>query len=229
MHLGFAILLCAGMVQGTSAGRIADAATATGAVSGTIVDALTGRPVEGAVISDGKQGGTLSDREGRFVLAGLPGETADVIVQHPSYVIFAEPRVPVGSRVEIKLQPSSIQAEPVEIVETREEDLRPMLVRQDPISFSAEFKSSFRGREMKGVYRVCVGKDGKPSLVAALEPAGKADPFVKEGIARGWEYRPLSKPACFLWRVTLRFNAPFQSPFSPQERAPPPAPPILRR
>jgi len=205
------------------------AATLSGNVSGTVLDALTGLPVSGAVVSDGKQGGTLSDREGRFVLGGLPGETADVIVQHPSYVIFAEPRVPIGSRVEIKLQPSSIQAEPVEIVETREEDLRPMLVRQDPISFSPEFKSSFGGSEFRGVYRVCVGKDGKVSLVAALEPAGKADPFVKEGIAKGWEYRALSKPACFLWRVTIRLNTPHQSPFSPQERAPPPGPPILQR
>jgi len=205
------------------------AQVARGSVAGTLLDAVTGLPVSGAVISDGKQGGTLSDREGRFVLAGLPGETADVIVQHPSYVIFAEPRVPIGSRVEIKLQPSSIQAEPIEIVETREEDLRPMLVRQEPISFSPEFKSSFRGREFRGVYRVCVGKDGKVSLVAALEPAGNADPFVKEGIAKGWEYRALSKPACFLWRVTIRLNAPHQSPFSPQERAPPPGPPKIPR
>jgi len=115
----------------------------------------------------------------------------------------------------------------VEIVETREEDLRPMLLRQDPFVFSPEFKFSFRAREMKGVYRVCVGTDGKVTLVAALEPADKADPIVKEGIAKGWAYKPLSRPACFLWRVTLRFNSPRQSPFSPQEPGParPPFPP----
>jgi len=208
--LGLAVFICA--------------AGLTDGVSGRILDGLTGLPVSGAVVSDGRQGGTLTDGEGRFVLAGLQGETADLIVQHPAYVIFAQARVPIGSRVEIKLQPSSIEAEPVEIVETREADLRSMLVRQEPFPFSPEFKSSYRGREMKGVYRVCVGKDGKVSLVAALEPAGSADPFVKEGIAKGWEYRPLAKPACFLWRVTLRFNAQFQSPFSPQERAPPPGP-----
>ena len=205
------------------------AATLTDVVSGRVVDALTGLPVSGAVVSDGKQGGTLTDGQGRFVLSELSGETVDVIVQHPSYVIFAEGRVPLRSRVEIKLQPSSIQAEPIEIVEMREEDLRPMLLRQEPFSFSPEFKSSYRGRELKGLYRVCVAKEGKISLVAALEPAGNADLIVKEGIARGWEYRPLPKPACFLWRVTLRFNSQFQTPFSPQERAPPPAPPRLPR
>jgi hypothetical protein len=51
---------------------------------------------------------------------------------------------------------------------------------------TSEFKFSYRAREMKGVYRVCVGRDGKVSLVAALEPADKADPIVKEGIAKGW-------------------------------------------
>ena len=205
------------------------AAALTGEVSGRVLDALTGLAVSGAVVSDGNEDGTLTDGEGRFVLSGLPGPAADVIVQHPSYLIFAEPRVPLGSRVEIKLRPSSIQVEPIEIVETREEDLRPMLLRQDPFIFSPEFKSGYRGRELKGIYPVCVAKEGKISLVAALEPAGRADPIVKEGIARGWEYKPLPKPACFLWRVTLRFNSQFESPFSPQERAPPTSPPKLPR
>jgi hypothetical protein len=200
-----------------------------GGVSGRIVDALTGLPVRGAVVSDGKEAAALTGSQGEFRLSGLSGATVDVIVQHPSYVIFAQTRVPLGSRVEIKLQPSSIEAEPVEIVETREEDLRPMLLRQEPFVFSPEFKSGYRGRVLTGVYRVCVGKDGQVSLVAALEPAGKADPIVKEGIAKGWAYKPLSKPACFLWRVTLRFNAAHQSPFSPQERVPPPGPPVIRR
>jgi hypothetical protein len=205
------------------------AAALPAAVSGRIVDALTGKPVSGAVVSDGKQAGTLTDEQGRFVLSGLSSGPVDVIVQHPSYVIFADARVPAGSRLEIKLQPSSIEAEPIEIVETREEDLRPMLLRQEPFVFSPEFKSGYRGHEMKGVDRVCVGKDGEVSRVAALQPAGKADQIVKEGIAKGWEYKPLPKPACFLWRVTLRFNAAHQSPFSPQERAPPPEPPFRPR
>jgi hypothetical protein len=59
---------------------------------------------------------------------------------------------------------------------------------------------------LKGLYRVCVAKDGHVSLVAALEPAADADPYVKEGIAQAWEYKPLPKPACFVWRVTLNFN-----------------------
>jgi len=187
-----AALLCTTAIHGTIAGKV--------------VDALTGRPVRGAVVSDGKLAATLTDRQGAFELEGLSGAAIDVIVQHPEYLIFAQPKVPVGTRVEIKLQPTSIQAEPIEIVETREEDLRPMLRAQAPFNFPFKFSFLHHGEVMKGLYRVCVAKDGHISLVAALEPAADADPYVKEGIAQGWEYKPLSKPACFTWRVTLRFN-----------------------
>ena len=102
-------------------------------------------------------------------------------------MIFARASVPLGTRVEIHLRPSAIEAEPIEIVETREEDLRAMLKVQAPFRFPPEFEFRHDGRELKGVYRVCVGKDGRISLVAALNPAGDADPYVKEGIARGWD------------------------------------------
>jgi hypothetical protein len=184
------------------------AATAAppGGVSGTVLDALTGRPVRGAVVSDGKKAVALTDSTGQFQLRDLADGAVDVIVEHPEYIIFARPAVPVGNRVVIRLQPASIKAEPVEIVETREEELRPMLRAQAPFKFPIEFEFLNRGKQLKGVYRVCVGKDGHISLVAALDPAGAADPYVKEGIAQGWEYKPLSKPACFFWRVTLNFN-----------------------
>jgi Carboxypeptidase regulatory-like domain len=212
MVLAIAILLSAEVVQGNVAGRI--------------VDALKGKPVSGAVVSDGQHGGTLTDEEGRFVLSGLSGEAVDVIVQHPSYLLFAEPRVQLGARVEIKLRPSSIQAEAMEIVETREEDLRPMIVRQDKIPLTDELSFLYRGRDVKGVYRVCVGTDGKVSMVAALVPAAKADMAVKAGIARGWEYRALPKPACFVWRVTLRFSGMAKAtPNGPSILPPPAAPP----
>jgi hypothetical protein len=189
-------------------------------IGGQVLDALTGKPVRGAVVSDGKHGGTLTDEDGRFLLTDLSGEKVDLIVQHPSYVILAEPSVPAGTRVQIKLQPSSIQAEPVEIVERSEEDLRPMIVRQDPFKIPAEVATAYQGTDSKGLYRVCVGKDGKVSMVAALAPMrpikgsgptvekanAQADATVKEGIAGGWEYRALLQPACFLWRVTWRFG-----------------------
>jgi hypothetical protein len=215
MLLGVATLLCAEVIHGTVAGRI--------------VDALTGNPVSGAVVTDGKWGGTLTDSQGRFVLSGLAGNGIDVIVQHPAYVVFAQAGVPLGSRIEIKLQPSSIEAEPVEIVETREEDLRPMLLRQDPFYFSPEFRSRHRGGDLKGLYRVCVGKDGNVSMVAALNPAGLADSIVKEGIAKGWAYKPLPKAACFLWRVTLHFGSSrgMRSSPAPEGQYIPPGPPFV--
>ncbi|MFL5279362.1 MAG: carboxypeptidase-like regulatory domain-containing protein, partial [Myxococcales bacterium] len=148
------------------------------AVAGTVLDALTGAPVRGAVVTNGKAATAITDGEGRFQLAGLADARIDVIVQHPSYFIFAQAAVPVGSDVEIRLRPSSIEAEAIEIVETREEDLRPMLLRQDPIVLPPQYTWGIRAFEIKGIYRVCVGKDGKVSLVAALEQAGSADPYV---------------------------------------------------
>jgi carboxypeptidase family protein len=98
MFLGVATLLCAEVIRGSVAGRI--------------VDALTRNPVSGAAVTDGRRGGTLTDSQGRFVLSGPPSNGMDVIVQHPAYVVFAQAGVPLGTRIEIKLQPSSIQAEP---------------------------------------------------------------------------------------------------------------------
>jgi hypothetical protein len=186
-----ASLICAGAIQGS--------------VTGTVFDALTGRPVKGAVVGDGKNAVAITDRQGQFELRDLPGAVIDVIVQHPAYVIFAQVDVSVGSRVEIKVQPSSIEAEQVEIVETREQDLRPMLVRQDPIVFPPGARV-LRSTGKNGVYRVCVGKDGKVSLVTPIVRAGDTDPYVMDGIAKGWEYRALLQPACFYWRVTFKFK-----------------------
>ncbi|MFL5374504.1 MAG: carboxypeptidase-like regulatory domain-containing protein, partial [Myxococcales bacterium] len=55
------------------------------AVAGTVLDALTGAPVRGAVVTNGKAATAITDGEGRFQLAGLADARIDVIVQHPSY------------------------------------------------------------------------------------------------------------------------------------------------
>jgi hypothetical protein len=206
-------------------------AIAAATVSGVVFDALTGAPVHGAVVTDGRLAISITDGQGRFQLAGPGDGPIDVIVQHPSYSIFAQARVPQGTRVEIRLRPSSIEAEPLEIVETREQDLRPMLLRQDPIVLPAHYTWEHSGLvQLKGVYRVCVGTDGKVALVVALQPAGRsADPYIKESIANGWQYKPLAKPACFAWRVTLFLGVPAPNPMSPVESAaPPPDVPVER-
>jgi hypothetical protein len=208
-----AALICAGILSGN--------------VEGTVLDALTGRPVIGAVVTDGKQATTITDAEGRFQLSGLTGRVADVMVQQASYRVFAQPSVPLGTRVEIRLRPASKEAEPIEIVETREEELRPMLKQKEPIRFPTGFEVRHGGQELRGLYRVCVGRDGHIALVAALNPAKDADPYVTEGIARGWEYQPLSRPACFFWRLTLRFAAERGvTKLGPEEQTPPPGSPF---
>jgi len=199
------------------------AALICASLAGTVLDAHTGRPVTGAVVTDRRQATTITDGEGRFQLSGLTGRVADVMVQQASYRIFAQPAVPLGTRLEIRLHPSPAEAEPIEIVETREEELRPMLKLQEPIRFPNEFELRHGGQELRGLYRVCVGKDGRIALVAPLNPAKDADPYVTEGIARGWEYRPLSRPACFFWRLTLRFAAERGvTRLAPEEQTPPP-------
>jgi hypothetical protein len=212
---------------------IAIAIAAATSVGGTILDALTGAPVAGAVVTDGKGATATTDAYGRFQLTTRAETPVDLVVRHPSYVIFGKADVPAGSKVEIRLRPSSIQADALEIVDTREEDLRPYLLRQDPIALPAHYTWQLRTCELKGVYRVCVAKDGKISLVAALEPAGSADPYIKDGIAKGWQYKQLPAPACFNWRVTLRFCRPGASSLSPSARpepqAPPPASPFRQR
>jgi hypothetical protein len=198
-------------------------ALAAATVSGIVLDALTGAPVHGAVVTDGRLAISVSDGQGHFQLAGPGDGPIDVIVQHPSYSIFAQARIPQGTRVEIRLRPSSIEAEPLEIVETREQDLRPMLLRQDPIVFPAHYLWEHSGlTRLTGVFRVCVGTDGKVALIVPLQSAARsADPYIEESIAKGWQYKPLAKPACFAWRVNLFFGVPAPNPTSPIESAPP--------
>ncbi|MFL5415811.1 MAG: carboxypeptidase-like regulatory domain-containing protein [Myxococcales bacterium] len=199
------------------------AALICASLAGTVLDALTGRPVSGAVVTDGKQATTITDGEGRFQLSGLTGRVADVMVQQASYRIFAQPSVPLGTRMEIRLHPSPTEAEPIEVVETREEELRPMVKLQEPIRFPTGFELRHAGQELRGLYRVCVGRNGRIALAAALNPANDADPYVTEGIARGWEYQPLSRPACFFWRMKLRFSSERGvSRLAPEEQMPPP-------
>ncbi|MFL5429093.1 MAG: carboxypeptidase regulatory-like domain-containing protein, partial [Myxococcales bacterium] len=47
------------------------------AVAGTVLDALTGAPVRGAVVTNGKAATAITDGEGRFQLAGLADARID--------------------------------------------------------------------------------------------------------------------------------------------------------
>lgn len=73
-------------------------APATGQVSGTVVDALTGKPIAGAVVAaEGPTAAnwTLSGPNGRFSIARLPSNLYDVYVRAGGYRPREMPWVPV--------------------------------------------------------------------------------------------------------------------------------------
>ncbi|MDH5761012.1 MAG: carboxypeptidase-like regulatory domain-containing protein [Gemmatimonadota bacterium] len=76
--------------------------TASRAVSpsGTVLDALTGTPVPGAVVSLRPSGArVVTDEEGRFSFIDLPGaEVRSLRVTHPD---FQPSEIPLGSQVDI--------------------------------------------------------------------------------------------------------------------------------
>jgi hypothetical protein len=184
-----------------------------GRVQGKLLDAVTDRPVRGAAVIalDGQRElrVALSDERGNFELEALPARALTLVVQHPSYQPFTQPAVAVAAgkttAVEIRVPPSAIEGETVEIVETTEEALHASLIRQEDFLFTAGFERAHAGRELTGRYRVCAGTDGNIALVVPLEPVEDADANVRYGISTGWQYGPLPAPACFNWRVTIRF------------------------
>ena len=182
-------------------------------ITGRVVDAVSGRSVRLAVVTalrgQVEEATVLTDDFGWFALDRLAAGPIVLVVQHPSYQPFSAPGVTAvagqAARVELKVPPSALEAEQVEIVDTREETLRPMLLRQADFVIPLSLRLGWKGGELTGLYRVCVAQSGKVVLVAALEPAPMADAIFREGILNGWEYRPLSAPSCFSWRVHVMF------------------------
>ena len=202
-----------------------------GQITGRVLDAVSGRPVRLAVVTamrgTQEEATVLTDEFGWFALDQVGAGAVVLLVQHPSYEPFSAPGVAVEAgktaRVEVKVPPSALQAEQVEIVDTKEEALRPMLLRQAPFTLPRHVFQRWKGGELTGLYRVCVAQTGKVVLVAALEPAPLLDAVIREGIQTGWEYKPLPAPSCFTWRVHLMF------PRVPPQGLLPPAGEVYRR
>ena len=206
MFAAIAALLVAAAAPSGSAGQI----------SGRVLDAVSAQPVRLAVVTAVRGGqelrAVLTDDLGAFAFDELAAGPVVLAVQHPSHEPFSSSEVALVAganlRVELKIPPSELEAEPVEIVDTKEEALRPMLVRQDKIDLGLDAFLRWRGGNASGLYRVCVARSGKVVLVAALEASPLGDRQIRDGIRTGWEYRPLPAPSCFNWRVQIIFPKP---------------------
>jgi hypothetical protein len=188
------------------------AAQAEGSIAGKVLDAVTEAPVASAAViasAPGQRRWAVTDAEGRFRIA-LPAGSYSIEVERPGYVRLAAPAISVKagvvSNVVVKAVPAVIAGEMVEIEESTYEQLQPSLLRQEKFAFSSFFLATHRGQTLRGEYRVCVARDGRVTEVIPMQPAGDADPVVREGIRKGWQYRPLPRETCFAWRVTLRLG-----------------------
>jgi hypothetical protein len=189
-------------------------APAAAAVRGVVRDGLTGEKVPGAsvTLSCGLEfeRKARADREGRFALDGLPARKCSLAVKHGEYEAASgviELATAATRIVDISLLPSTVAVGVVEIpVEVEEEDLRSYLLNLPKFPFTKGFKAGHLGTTLRGTYRVCVASSGEVARVDALEAAGDADPVVRKAILETWRYRPLPHPACFTWRVVLRFG-----------------------
>jgi hypothetical protein len=112
-----------GFAVATGAGQDQQQAPASGAISGVVVDALTGAPIEGATVSlqflrpgarsSTDVAGVLTDARGRFVFVELePSETYRARVSRIGYLAYSSPSaIPVDpsawlSDVEFALKPA---------------------------------------------------------------------------------------------------------------------------
>jgi protein TonB len=78
------------------------------------------------------------------------------------------------------------------------------LIRQTPPRLSDVFRQRHRGGErLAGVYRVCVGRDGKVTQVIPVQGIAGADTDIADGIREGWLYKPQPVPVCFLYNVNV--------------------------
>ena len=78
------------------------------------------------------------------------------------------------------------------------------IVRQVQPRLSEVFKQSHRnGPPIAGMYKVCVGLDGKVYEVIPVKAVPGADDDIVQGIKDGWEYKPQKVPVCFLYNIPI--------------------------
>lgn len=91
----------------------------TGGISGVVVDATTGEPIESATVSfPARQRSALTDADGRFRLRDLPIGTHEAMIEH---VAYGQPRLQVAVEralttfVTVELAPVPIAVEPISV------------------------------------------------------------------------------------------------------------------
>jgi protein TonB len=68
------------------------------------------------------------------------------------------------------------------------------------------FKQSHRGSTINGLYKVCVGLDGKVYEVTPVKPIEGVDEEVMESIKEGWLYKPQDTRVCFVYGFDYTFQ-----------------------
>ena len=117
------VALCA-VTQAVAANNAS--AQEAGSVTGVVIDAVSGQPIEAAQISIPELGtGVLSRDEGRFVLVGVPAGTYEVRAEIIGHLAASE-RVAVPADgavfVEFRLQPTALQLQGVVVTGTAFEE-----------------------------------------------------------------------------------------------------------
>ena len=169
---------------------------------GTVVDAVTQRPVASVVVTDGMSV-ALTNERGEFSLRVGRGEI-EISIQRLGYhslsAKLSSDRIE-PSNLFIRLRPDLLSGDPIEVTY---EALKPQMLRQDKFAVPARFQLMYAGQVFRGLYRFCIHADGRVAAVIPLRPAGAADELVQQGILTGWQYKQLPQPACFLWNVELQ-------------------------
>jgi iron complex outermembrane receptor protein len=117
----------------------------TGCINGSVTDRETGRPLAGAnVIVAGTGIGTITDADGKFLLASVPSGTLEV---RASYIGFAQAveqaEIAAGetTRVVLSLLPGMLQIQPITVSATRGRE------RETPVTFSTLDRGEIRERQ----------------------------------------------------------------------------------
>jgi iron complex outermembrane receptor protein len=94
-----------------------------GRLAGTVVDAETGEPIEGATVRiEGTEIGTLTDPDGSFGLSGVPAGPREIVAERVGYRDASRTvRITAGelTRVEVRLSETAVELGGIRVVATR--------------------------------------------------------------------------------------------------------------
>jgi protein TonB len=78
------------------------------------------------------------------------------------------------------------------------------VIAQPKPKLSEVFKQTHRNSgPVTGVYKVCVGTNGRAYEVTAIQSVPGADEDIIETIREGWLYKPQQVPVCFLYNIPI--------------------------